>query len=155
MTEEPGEMNRDAAGGVIALVVGFALGLLIAWIYWVEREQRPQPSTSAAEERVPLEPGLAASSEEQAARKEQEPDDLTRVEGIGPRISSVLRDTGIVTFEQLAESDPGTLKQMLYAEGLPFLDPGTWPEQATLAAAGAWEDLDALQRELSGGRRVG
>ena len=155
MTEEPGEMNRDAAGGLIALVVGFALGLLIAWIYWVEREQRPQPSTSAAEERVPLEPGPVASAVGQAARKEREPDDMTRVEGIGPRISSMLRDTGIVTFDQLAESDPETLKQMLRTEGLPFLDPGTWPEQAALAAAGAWEDLDALQRELSGGRRVG
>ena len=31
--------------------------------------------------------------------------------------------------------------------------PDTWPEQAGLAAAGKWDELDRLQDELDGGKR--
>ena len=34
-----------------------------------------------------------------------------------------------------------------------MIDPSTWPEQASLAAAGEWDALQALQDELKGGRR--
>ena len=37
--------------------------------------------------------------------------------------------------------------------GLQMLQPDSWPEQAALAAAGAWEKLDALKQKLIGGRR--
>jgi predicted flap endonuclease-1-like 5' DNA nuclease len=157
MTDGREEMKKDTPGGLIALVAGFALGVVVAWIYWEQREQRPQSPAPklTEEERVPLEPGPEASSREPKAAEEREPDDLTRVEGIGPKMSSVLRNARIMTFEQLAESDPEELYRILCKEGLPFADPSTWPEQATLAAVGAWQDLDALQEELSGGRRVG
>jgi predicted flap endonuclease-1-like 5' DNA nuclease len=113
----------------------------------------------AEEERLTLEPGPAAaeaqSTDELEPEPEPHPDDLTRVEGIGPKISSVLAEAGIVTFEQLAGSDPETLSGILRQAGLPFADPTTWPEQAALAADDASDQLDALQEQLSGGRRVG
>lgn len=83
------------------------------------------------------------------------PDDLTRIEGIGPKISSLLQTAGITTFAQLAATDVSRLEQILTEADLRALaDPTTWPEQARLAAAGKWDELEALQDELKGGRRV-
>lgn len=80
-------------------------------------------------------------------------DDLTRIEGIGPKISSVLQAAGIATFVDLANADTAHLKQILVDAGLRIQNPSTWPEQAALAGAGRWEDLKALQGQLSAGRR--
>ncbi len=81
-------------------------------------------------------------------------DDLTIVEGIGPKVSSVLNNAGIMTLVQLAEAAPEQLKAILEKEGLQFMDPGTWGEQARLAAEGKMAELEALQQELKGGRRI-
>ncbi|MGD2104425.1 MAG: DUF4332 domain-containing protein [Anaerolineae bacterium] len=147
-------VNKRGLTTLVGLGAGFALGLIIAWIYWMQREEAAEtlPPTMSEGERLPLEPGLADKVKDPPARPE--PDDLTRVEGIGPKISSVLRQAGIVTFGQLAETQASTLRQILRAQGLQFADPTTWPEQAALAAVGDWEGLDALQQQLSGGRRT-
>ena len=82
------------------------------------------------------------------------PDDLTKVEGIGPKISGLLRAAGISTFAQLAAADVSKIEQILADAGPRFklADPTTWPNQAKLAAAGKWEELEALQDQLKGGR---
>jgi len=83
------------------------------------------------------------------------PDDLKRIEGIGPKISALLQEAGISTFAQLAAAEASRLEEILAEAGLSALaKPATWPEQASLAAAGDWEALEALQNELKGGRRV-
>jgi predicted flap endonuclease-1-like 5' DNA nuclease len=84
-------------------------------------------------------------------------DDLKLIEGIGPKIASVLREAGIDTFEDLAASDVDRLATILREADprlLRLADPGTWPEQARLAAAGEWDALTELQGSLRGGRRV-
>ena len=84
-----------------------------------------------------------------------EPDDLRRIEGIGPKVSGVLTAAGILTFAQLASYTPSDLRRVLKDGGMSRInDPETWPEQAALAAAGRWTELDTLQDELIGGRRV-
>jgi predicted flap endonuclease-1-like 5' DNA nuclease len=84
-----------------------------------------------------------------------EPDDLKRIEGIGPKIAGILNAQGIVTFAQLAATDVGRLEQILEEAGPRFqlASPETWPQQASLAAAGDWTALASLQDELAGGRR--
>jgi predicted flap endonuclease-1-like 5' DNA nuclease len=83
-----------------------------------------------------------------------EPDNLKRVEGIGPKISQLLQDAGIMTFAQLATTEVSRLRQILADADLTALaDPTTWPEQAKLAAEGDWTALTALQDALKGGRR--
>jgi predicted flap endonuclease-1-like 5' DNA nuclease len=82
------------------------------------------------------------------------PDNLTRIEGIGPRVATLLNETGILTFGQLAQADVNRLQELLQAQSLAMIDPSTWPEQATLAAEGNWEALDKLQDVLQGGRRA-
>ncbi|MHB0966417.1 MAG: helix-hairpin-helix domain-containing protein [Bellilinea sp.] len=80
------------------------------------------------------------------------PDDLTVIEGIGPRIAGVLKAAGIHRLEQLAKATPDELKRMLTAAGNRIANPATWPEQAKLAAAGKFDDLRALQAKLKAGR---
>ena len=85
------------------------------------------------------------------------PDNLTRIEGIGPKISGVLQAAGILTFAQLADTDPARITEILVAEDERLgriAKPDTWPEQASLAAAGKWDELASLQNSLKGGRRA-
>ena len=97
--------------------------------------------------------GIASLDEPGAtAAAPAEPDDLALIEGIGPKISRLLQDSGIRTFPQLAESSVERLQRILDQARLRLADPGTWPEQARLAAAGDWEALSVLQSSLKGGR---
>jgi hypothetical protein len=82
------------------------------------------------------------------------PDDLKRIAGIGPKISSALQAAGITTYAQLAATEVGRLEEIIREAGIRIGFPDTWPEQASLAAVGKWEELKALQSELKGGRRV-
>ncbi len=82
-------------------------------------------------------------------------DDLTRIEGIGPKMSAALQAAGITTFAQLAQSSEDTLTAAVEAAGMrlaPSLS--TWAEQATFAAKGDWDGLRQLQDTLVGGRKA-
>jgi ribosomal protein L30 len=82
-------------------------------------------------------------------------DDLELIEGIGPKIAAVLEAAGIVTFADLAAADTSRLVEILQQEpNLRSADPGTWPEQAALAATGKWDELKLLTEQLKGGRRA-
>jgi large subunit ribosomal protein L21 len=83
-------------------------------------------------------------------------DDLEKIEGIGPKIRVVFAKAGIVTFAQLAETPVERMKEVLHAAGPRFglADPGTWAEQARLAAAGDWDAFKKLTDELVAGKRA-
>jgi large subunit ribosomal protein L17 len=81
------------------------------------------------------------------------PDDLTAIEGIGPKISSLLQDAGIRSYAQLAIADPAHLEEVVKGAGLHMADVSTWPDQAQFAMQGKWDELSQLQDELKGGRR--
>ncbi len=92
-------------------------------------------------------------AEEKEAEQHSQ-DDLEIIEGIGPVIARLLRNAGIVTFRQLAEAPLERLDEVLTNAHLRRLaDPGTWPEQAALAAVGDWDRLKEMQDMLKGGRR--
>ncbi len=82
------------------------------------------------------------------------PDDLTIVEGIGPKINAILQSVGITTFHQLAETPVSRLQEIMLSANLRIADPTTWPEQAALAAAGKMDELQVLQDNLKGGRKA-
>ncbi len=83
------------------------------------------------------------------------PDDLEVVEGIGPKIAALLHAAGIKRFAELAATSQERLRQILTDAGPRYriADPGTWPEQADLAAHNRWDTLKSLQDGLSAGRR--
>jgi predicted flap endonuclease-1-like 5' DNA nuclease len=126
---------------VWALVVLVLLVIAVWWLYQTGTQEKVSP-TPAAKSQAPAPPAA-----------EPTPDDLKRIEGIGPKISSLLQAAGVLTFAQLAETDVSRLKEILDEAGLGALaDPSTWPQQARLAAVGQWGTLQALQDELKGGR---
>ena len=85
-----------------------------------------------------------------------DPTNLKIVEGIGPKIEQLLKDGGINNWQDLAEATLERLQEILTAAGERYRihDPNTWSNQATLAAAGKWAELDKYQDELKGGRVV-
>ena len=79
----------------------------------------------------------------------QASDDLTRIKGIGPKMAAILRQAGILTYTELAQTDLTRLEEILASERLLSLaKPATWQDQARLASQAAWEDLQALQQRL-------
>ncbi len=79
-------------------------------------------------------------------------DDLTLIEGIGPKVTQVLNDAGISTFAALAEADAAHIQEILNSAGLTMMDATSWPAQAKLAAEGDMDGLKEMQAGLSGGR---
>ena len=131
---------------VVALVV---LALLL-WRWFSRRKRGHVPAVGTEGEAlasVGEEPDLAGAAALVS-------DNLKRVEGIGPRIASLLQEASITTFVELAATDVSRLEQILRDANITIADPGTWPEQANLAASGEWDRLKFLQDELKGGRRV-
>ena len=87
--------------------------------------------------------------------KKVKKDDLTKIEGIGPKISGLLKEAGIDTWAKLAKAPIEDLKEVLNNAGSRYKmhDPTTWGEQAKLANSDEWEKLETLQKELKGGKR--
>lgn len=83
-----------------------------------------------------------------------DPQDLKIVEGIGPKIEGLLKDKGINTWSQLAQTSVDRIKEILADAGDRYrlADPSTWPKQAEMAAQGKWDELKAYQDQLSGGK---
>ncbi|HUV89177.1 MAG TPA: DUF4332 domain-containing protein [Anaerolineae bacterium] len=124
------------------LLIIIVLVVLVLLIWWCLRRRAGKKARPAAETAAPARPVPPA------------PDDLERIEGIGPKIAGLLQAAGITTFAQLAATNVGRLKQILTDAGIRIADPTTWAEQARLAAAGKWDELQALQDKLKGGRQV-
>lgn len=83
-------------------------------------------------------------------------DDLTAVEGIGPKIAELCHGIGIRTWAELSVTEVSLLRTMLTDAGQRFKahDPSTWPQQAGLLAGGAWSEFMTLTDSLEGGRPV-
>ncbi|MBS9766742.1 MAG: 50S ribosomal protein L21 [Flavobacteriaceae bacterium] len=81
-------------------------------------------------------------------------DDLTKVEGIGPKVKGIFNEAGIFTFADLAGKTPEELRDILAPKGGIYagMTPDTWPAQAQLAADGKWDELKKWQDELDGGK---
>jgi predicted flap endonuclease-1-like 5' DNA nuclease len=84
----------------------------------------------------------------------REKDDLKQIEGIGPKLESVFNKAGILTFEQLSNSDESRIKQILFdaSPNFKFQDAKSWLYQATLAKNGDWKALLKWQEEHKMGK---
>lgn len=81
-------------------------------------------------------------------------DDLTLIEGVGPKVAEIFVAAGITSFADLAKKSKEELKAVLDPNGAIYaaMDPTTWPQQAELAAAGKFEELETLKAQLKGGK---
>ncbi len=89
-----------------------------------------------------------------APNSDIKPDDLKKIEGIGPKIEQLLNEAGITTFADLAMSDAAQVKEILDNAGPRYRmhDPASWAEQSRMAASGDWAKLKKWQDEHSGGK---
>ena len=76
-------------------------------------------------------------------------DDLTLVDGIGPKIAELCTGIGVITWQALAHTDVVALQSMLDAAGSRYKmhDPSSWPRQAAFLAAGDWEGFRRFHDE--------
>ena len=83
-------------------------------------------------------------------------DDLTIIEGVGPKISEVLTAAGLGDFASVAAKTAEELKAILVEAGDQFNTAvtDTWPQQAKLAAEGKFDELKKWQDELDGGKEA-
>ena len=97
---------------------------------------------------------ISSKSKKAESNKNSSADDLTKIEGIGPKIAEVLNEKDIKTYSDLSKCDSNKLREILAEAGSNFKshDPETWPKQAKLAADGNWDELKKLQDDLQGGR---
>ncbi|MFT5513010.1 MAG: putative flap endonuclease-1-like 5' DNA nuclease [Bacteroidia bacterium] len=110
-------------------------------------KKKGAPKTEATE-------ASATATAKAPAAKAKAGDKLNKIEGIGPKIASVLNEAGIDSFATLATKTSEEIAAILdSAEGnFKAHDPGTWPKQAEMAAAGNWDELKKWQDELDGGK---
>ena len=82
-----------------------------------------------------------------AAAPATTPDDLTQLKGIGPRMSSALGDAGVTTYADLQHMSTEDLREIVALAGaLPPASLETWPAQASFAANGDWQGLNAYNQ---------
>ena len=80
-------------------------------------------------------------------------EDLTIIEGIGPKIDELFRTHGVTSFAQVARLSMSDMLKILEQGGSHFklANPGTWAQQALLASENRWSELKRLQDDLIGG----
>ncbi len=162
-------------------LLGTALGWLLNWFLcrWTcgcrnKHETvtytAPQPVQAAVAEPAPApkaEPVRAAAVAPAAAAtyvldkaaakaagfKIKGPNDLTVIEGIGPKINQLFNNAGYHTFAEVSKMNTDTMQKILDDAGPRYrlARPDTWAKQAELAAENKWAELKAWQDELDHG----
>lgn len=135
-----------------------------------KKEEEPEKEVAPKEEPKKEEPKKKATPKKEEPKKKTTPkkeepkkksskkdaNDLEKVEGIGPKIATILIENGIPDLEALSNTTVDRLKEILAAAGKRYslANPTTWPEQAALGAKGDWEAMEQLKAELNKGRRT-
>ncbi|MEN0050930.1 MAG: hypothetical protein AAF806_27945 [Bacteroidota bacterium] len=125
--------------------------------------QKKQAKSKQAELKADIVPIVASEQPKPSAPsfilhngKKYKMDDLKIIEGIGPKIESLLHAASITTWLELSETAADEIRTILIAENPRYRihDPTTWDLQAGLASESKWEELKKLQDDLKGGRIV-
>jgi predicted flap endonuclease-1-like 5' DNA nuclease len=133
------ELNavREAAAKATTGTTGAAVGLMVEGL---ETEARGDEATGMGS--TDIYAGLPS-------------DNLQVIEGIGPKMESVLKENDIGSWSVLASMSAENIRNILSKYGNKYkkiVDPTSWPDQATLARDGKWEALIVMQKGLDGGK---
>lgn len=158
---------------VLGLLLGFVLGWIACRLVYgraprnvkpaqsIEMPAPAQPPThisaQAMQDPGPVRPAPSRMIDVGAARAAgfnmKHADDLTIIEGIGPKTDELLRAHGIESFVQVAQLHVDDFLDILERGGPNFrlANPATWAQQALLAAENRWADLKHAQNGMIGG----
>ncbi|WP_281541637.1 hypothetical protein [Maribacter aestuarii] len=81
-------------------------------------------------------------------------DDLKVIEGIGPKIEGMFKDSGIKTWKALSDASVADCQKVLDTGGKRYQihDPASWPMQAKMCYEGKWAELFKWQEEHDHGK---
>jgi len=175
------QARSDVMGVLACCLWWFLCGLLIGWLAnwllqrFVRRAPPQAPHAAPAPASAPVSPAMPAAvpadepplshapvsharlidvgAARAAGFNLRHADDLTIIEGIGPKLDELFRSHGVDGFAALAALDLDRMNAILEQGGpyFRFANPSTWARQAALAADNRWGELKALQEELIGG----
>lgn len=114
---------------------------------------KEKTTAKVATEKKSVAPEKAKKVASAKTKKDSATDDLTKVEGIGPKASGALNAAGINTFADLGNAEVSAVQKILDESDGRFgaMNPGSWPKQAKMAADGKWDELKKWQDEHNGG----
>ena len=117
-----------------------------------------EKAVAAAKEEVKEEAPKVAEKKEKAPKKAAKAkaskgDDLTKIEGVGPKAAEALTNAGLETFAKVAKAKADKMKEILTeaSSRLAHLDTTSWPKQAKMAADEKWDELKTWQESAKGG----
>lgn len=124
-----------------------------------EAKPAPQPVSAAAKPVAKAKPAAAKAyvldktAAKAAGFKLKGPDDLTVIEGIGPKINGLFNAAGFHTFAEVSKMSVAQMQKILDDAGPRYrlARPDTWAKQAGLAADNKWAELKTLQDHLKHG----
>lgn len=139
-----------AASTTASMASSFAAGAATSETV-ISNTNTSAPSPSIGIIGVPFD---AAAAKGVYGKKRIKEDDLTIVEGIGPKISELFHNHDIKTWAALASTSVEKCQEVLNSGGKRFEihRPGTWPMQAEMAALGKWAELKKWQDEHDYGK---
>jgi predicted flap endonuclease-1-like 5' DNA nuclease len=143
----------------------FLLGLLLGWLLnwllskWTRKDEAPEVRYAPAPVAAPAAPqrlmsgGVDIGAASLAGFSVKGDDDIIIIEGIGPKIAELFKANGVSTFAQVAKMSVPEMAAILDKGGSRFklANPGSWAQQAKLAAENRWSELKLLQDELYAG----
>ncbi|MFS4493305.1 30S ribosomal protein S2 [Maribacter sp. 2308TA10-17] len=125
----------------------------------VEKAPAAEETVAVAKEEVKEEAPKKEEVKKEAAPKKalkakaSKGDDLTKIEGVGPKAAEALTNAGLETFAKVAKAKADKMKEILTeaSSRLAHLDTTSWPKQAKMAADDKWDELKAWQDSVKGG----
>lgn len=158
-------VSQILIAGIVFIIVGVLLLLVLQPI------EIPAPTTKASGgSSAPSTPPIKPTTPQPAAKpvsaaapaakavdpsRPAQPDDLTLIEGIGPKSAQALYDAGVTTFAQVAQTSPEELHRIVKVEANVRIfseATRTWPKQAQYIVRGDMDGLKAFQQYLISGR---
>lgn len=141
----------------------FLLGLLLGWLLnwllskWTRKDEpvhyAPSPVAAPVAPQRFMSGGVDVAAAAMAGFSVKGDDDIIIIEGIGPKIAELFKNNGVSTFAQISKMSVPEMSAILDKGGPRFklANPGSWAQQAKLAAENRWTELKALQDELYAG----
>ncbi len=116
-------------------------------------EEAPKKEKPKKEEKKEEKPAKKEAPKKAAKAKTSKGDNLTKIEGIGPKAAEALTKAGVATFAELSKAKPAKIKEILAeaSSRMAHLDPTSWPKQAKMAADDKWDKLKEWQDKVKGG----
>jgi len=161
---------------VLWFVLGLAVGWLSGWLVFAFARRKAPAAAAPVHPATPIPDPVPASETEPEAEETgtfpravdvsaaraagfnmKHADDLTVIDGIGPKIDDLFHANGIDSLVQVARLSVQDMLEILESGGpsFQFANPATWAQQAALAAENRWKELKRLQEERIEGRTSG